>query len=114
MTDTTKPHPAPHPADDPAMRAAVFAGAAADPAWLGYWLERRRRRTGAGREAVAADLKTDLRGLAMLALCRTPTEENFADDLEAVCRRTGADPAALARLLQAERQGDDPWGAPSG
>jgi hypothetical protein len=107
MTDTTKPHPAPHPADAPAMRAAVFAGAAADPAWLGYWLERRRRRTGAGRAAVAAVLKTDLRGLAMLALCRTPTEENFADDLEAVCRRTGADPAALARLLRAERQGDD-------
>jgi hypothetical protein len=41
-----------------------------------------------------------MEGLVLLSLCLTPRTDQFREDLDVICRRTGAAPAALAQILR--------------
>jgi hypothetical protein len=79
-----------------------------DPAWLGYWLKRHRASEGLSPKTLAGRLGLSLEGLVRLSLCQPPRPEHFREDLEVVCRETGADQAALAALLR-QQQGLARW-----
>jgi hypothetical protein len=100
---------------DPRARLdrAALRATAADPARVGHWLDRHKATEDLTDDALAAKLKTDGRGLALLALCETPRPATFADDVRAVAAVAGAEPAALANLLRQE-QGLAAWAAKPG
>jgi hypothetical protein len=83
-----------------------------DPQWLGYWLRRHRRTEGLTAGRLAGHLGLSMEGLMLLSLCRTPQDDSFQEDLVVVCRRTGANLAALAQLLRQE-QGLAQWAGQS-
>jgi hypothetical protein len=86
-----------------------------DPALVGYWLARHRRAERLSPARQARALGMTLEGLMVLSLCRTPREDRFREDLEVICRRSGADPARLASLVR-QQQALARWAeqAPSG
>ena len=79
-----------------------------DPSRVGYWLRRQRRAEGLGPAGLARVLGIDVEKLVLLSLCLTPRDDHFREDLGVVCRRTGADPAALALLLR-QQQALERW-----
>jgi hypothetical protein len=85
------------------LRRSVLRQTGRDPAHLGYWLRRHRRAERLRPSRLARKLGLTMEGLVLLSLCRTPREDCFRDDLEAVCRCTGADAAALAQVLRQEQ-----------
>jgi hypothetical protein len=44
-----------------------------------------------------------MEGLVLLSLCETPREDCFREDLEVICRRTGADTTTLANILRQQQ-----------
>jgi len=82
---------------------SVFRRAGRDPGLVGYWLLCHRRHEGLKLARLARRLGLDMEGLVLLSLCRTPREVCFTDDLEVICRRTGAGREALALLLRQEQ-----------
>jgi hypothetical protein len=82
---------------------SVLQQTARDPIWLGYWLRRHRRTENLTPSRLAARLGLSLEGLIVLSLCRTPRDDHFPEDLDVVCRRTGANEMELARLMRQEQ-----------
>jgi hypothetical protein len=82
---------------------SVLRQTANDPIWLGHWLRRHRRSEKLPPSRLAERLGLPLEGLIVLSLCRTPRDDHFHEDLDVVCRRTGANEAELARLLRQEQ-----------
>jgi hypothetical protein len=82
---------------------SVSRQTARDPIWLGYWLRRHRRTEELTPSRLAERLGLGLEGLILLSLCRTPRDDHFPEDLDVVCRRTGAKEAELARLIRQEQ-----------
>jgi hypothetical protein len=70
---------------------------------VGYWLLRHRRAERLRLAELARKLGLAMDGLVLLSLCRTPREDHFREDLEVICRRTGADATALAQVLRQEQ-----------
>jgi hypothetical protein len=90
------------------LNRAALRATAADPGRVGHWLVRFRYAEGLTDDALAAELGTDARGLALLAVCCTPRPASFAQDVAAAAAVAKADPAALANLLRQE-QGLAAW-----
>jgi hypothetical protein len=88
---------------DKALWRSVLRQTSRNPVWVGHWLHRQRCRDKLKPVRQAAGLGLGLEGLILLSLCRTPEEGTFADDLHAICERTGADPRGLAPLLRREK-----------
>jgi hypothetical protein len=80
-----------------AVQQAVFHTTAQDPAWIGYFLARHLQLHNIGQGEQALLLGIDLDGLSRLAVCRSSRR---TEDLEVICSATGANPAALRRLLE--------------
>jgi hypothetical protein len=72
-------------------------------ALVGYWLRRHRRTEHLRPAQLARKLRVRMEGLVLLSLCRAPREDHFREDLEVICRRTGADEVALAGILRQEQ-----------
>jgi hypothetical protein len=70
---------------------------------VGHWLRRHRRAERLRPIELARKLGLAMDGLVLLSLCRTPREDHFREDLEVICRRTGADATALAQVLRQEQ-----------
>ena len=88
--------------DDGLFRAALRM-TADDPRYAGYWLARHRTTEGLTDAQLAAKLGTDVRGLALAALCRTPRPDSFAEDVGVIAARAGVGPAPLAGLFRQEQ-----------
>lgn len=82
---------------------SVFRQTARDPTRVGYWLRRQCRTENLRRAELARRLGLPMRGLVLLCLCQTPRDELFREDLEVICRRTGADLPALAQILRQQQ-----------
>jgi hypothetical protein len=89
--------------DDQFLCRSVLRQTGRDPVWVGYWLRRHRMHERIGPTRLAARLGLDRHGMALLSLCRTPREDHLREDLEVICRRTGADEVALAGILRQEQ-----------
>jgi hypothetical protein len=74
-----------------------------DPGRVGCWLSRHRRSERLRWADLARRLGVTMGRFVLLALCRTPRDDQFRDDLETICARTGAEAGALARLLRQEQ-----------
>ncbi|MCI0465059.1 MAG: hypothetical protein L0Z62_49695 [Gemmataceae bacterium] len=74
-----------------------------DPTLVGYWLRRHRRTESLKPAELARHLRVGMEGLILLSLCQTPRADQFREDLEVICRRTGTDAAALALILRREQ-----------
>ncbi|HEX8199257.1 MAG TPA: hypothetical protein VF590_02130, partial [Isosphaeraceae bacterium] len=85
------------------LRATVLRRTAEDPTWVGFWLARHGRSEGLLPDGLAAALGLSADSLTLLSLCRTPRPGHFAEDLRVICRRTGADEAALALVLRQQQ-----------
>jgi len=88
------------PEEKDSLHAAVFRHTSADPTWLGYWLARHRQTEQLGPQQLAEKLQMPMPNLVLLSLCRTPRPDHFREDLEVVCRRTGAPESILAQILR--------------
>lgn len=86
-----------------ALRRSAFRRSSLAPRWLGYWMTRFRGHEGLSFRELGRWLGVDLPGLVLLSLCRTPQEGTFVEDLDVVCRRSGANRFALANLLRQEQ-----------
>lgn len=82
---------------------SVLRQTAQDAVWLGYWLRRHRRTEKRTVSQLARLLGLSVEGLVLLSLCRTPREDHFRDDVQAICHRTGAKESELARILRQEQ-----------
>jgi hypothetical protein len=70
----------------------------------GFWagvLAKHRLILGLTEDRQAALLHTDRAGLVRLALCRLPRPDHHAEDMHRVAEHVGADPDALAGILDA-------------
>lgn len=95
------------------LNAAAVRVAAADPDTVGYWLAKHRESEGLSPAELAAKLRTDARGLALVSLCATPRPEAFAADAATIADRCGVDLAVLVNVLRQE-QSLAGWANPSG
>jgi hypothetical protein len=82
---------------------SVLRQTARDDVWLGYWLRRHRRTEKLTASHLAGLLGLSGEGLVLLSLCQTPREDHFREDLQVICRRTGANEGVLARILRQEQ-----------
>ena len=100
------PHPSENPFAQPggALSDAVFRQTASDPKWIGHWLEK----FTLDQQEIASQLGINTDQLVLLALCRTPRQTHFEEDLQIVCQRTGANAEWLRNILQVEQQGTIP------
>ena len=74
-----------------------------DPARVGHWLRRHRQAERMSPAELARWLGVSLEGLVLLSLCQTPRHDQFREDLEVICRRTGANESALAQILRRQQ-----------
>jgi hypothetical protein len=74
-----------------------------DPTLVGYWLRWHRRAERLKPAELARRLGVGMEGLILLSPCQTPRADRFRADLEVICRRSGADAAALALILRREQ-----------
>ncbi len=95
------------------LNAAAVRVTAADPDTIGFWLARHRETEGLSADELAAKLRTDARGLALVALCATPRPEAFAADSAMIANRCGVDGSVLVNVLRQE-QSLSAWANPSG
>ena len=82
---------------------SVLLQTAQDAVWLGYWLRRHRSTEKLTASQLAGLLGLSGEGLVLLSLCQTPREDHFREDLQVICRRTGANESELARILRQEQ-----------
>jgi len=82
--------------------AALAADAERRPAFLASTFAAYRRLDQVDDAALARELGLDAEGLARLALCRRPREEEglFREDLTRIARFSGCDAAVLARIVR--------------
>lgn len=73
-----------------------------DPKYAGYWFRRHRETERIDEPRLAAKLGTDLRGLALMALCLAPRHDQFSADVTGIAARAGVGTAALAQLFRQE------------
>ena len=85
------------------LQAAVFRNTAREPAWLGYWLARHQQTENLDEQQLADKLGILMDKLVLLCLCRTPRRDQFREDLDVVCRHTGASEEVLAQILRREQ-----------
>lgn len=85
------------------LNAAAVRVTAANPATVGFWLAKHRESEGLSPEELAAKLRTDARGLALLSLCATPRPDEFAADASKIADRCGIDLEALVNVLRQEQ-----------
>lgn len=91
------------PDPDNGLNRAAFRATADDPRYAGHWLARHRATEGLTDAQLAARLGTDVRGLALLALCLAPQPDTFTDDVRTISQRAGASANALAGLFRQEQ-----------
>jgi hypothetical protein len=105
-----------NPQEKASLQAAVVRNTGADPAWMGFWLARHREHERLDELQLAQKLGISMDNVLLLHLCRTPRSERFREDVEAICRRTGAPERELLDLLRQEqnlyqlKQGGPPSG----
>jgi hypothetical protein len=97
------------------LKAAVRRSA--DEDWtLGFSFERYRQFKSKSPEELAEELGCSLETLDWLSLCRVPSEERFAEELDVITQRFNVDPNRLAPVLRlakilhafsAKRDGED-------
>lgn len=81
------------------------------PERVGYWFARFREAEGISESQLAEIIGTDLRGLAVLALCQMPRRESFADDITTLSQLVPVNVPALANVLRQEL-GFSEWASP--
>jgi hypothetical protein len=86
--------------------SAVFRNSARDPGWMGFWLTRHREHEKISEEQLARKLDITFENLVLMHLCRTPREDQFQDDIRAICQRTGATEMTVLGLLRQEQNLD--------
>jgi hypothetical protein len=105
-----------NPQEKASLHAAVARNTGEDPTWMGFWLARHREHERLAEPQLAKKLGVSMDNLVLLRLCRTPRSERFREDVEAICRRTGATERELLGLLRQEqnlyqlKQGGPPSG----
>ena len=108
------------PEEKASLHAAVLRNTAQNPAWLGYWLARHQQSEDLDEQQLADKLGIAMDNLVLLCLCRTPRDDQFKADLEAVCqrhrrRRGGAGPTpapgAESAALDGGQTDRGPWPA---
>lgn len=70
-----------------------------DPAFWAWALLRHRQQAGLTEAGQADRLHTSAEGLTTLAMCKTPRPGHRQEDIAAVAKHAGADPDALAAIL---------------
>jgi hypothetical protein len=91
------------PEDQRGLHAAVFRKTAEDPCWLGHWLKRYQEHEKLDEGQLAARLGLTMEKLVWLCMCRTPRGDRFADDIAAICQRTGAKELDIVRIVRQEQ-----------
>jgi hypothetical protein len=85
------------------LHKAVFRNTAKDPLWVGFWLVRHQEHENLNEEQLAQKLGTTMDNFVLLHLCRTPRDDQFLEDVEVICRRTGARQEEFLDLLRQEQ-----------
>jgi hypothetical protein len=92
-----------NPQEQASLQAAVFRNTSQDSSWMGFWVSRHRVHEGVDEQQLAGSLGITMDKLVLLCLCRTPRDDRFLEDVDVICRRTGANRTELLRLLRQEQ-----------
>lgn len=81
-----------------------------DRGFVGYWLKQYRTLNALSEKELSRKLNVRKYRLAVLALCRSPGDETFDDDVAFIAHSTEVDPVVLAEILRIALDAEVPVG----